>query len=156
MDRNVMTVIGAMEQVLGQCGGAGAEAGQAAWDRLRLVEILEEFYKNCVEDGRMDDFAFAFAAYCSMYIQNGFQAKLGNWDFSEFGSWFDVEGTQGEFFRCLWLGIRDQSDRWFEMALERSPESAVTALYLFVRRAAALRGELAFGMPQVQGEGELF
>lgn len=154
MDSNVIAVIRQMERVLTQCGGG--ETGQAAWDRLRLVEILEDYYRNCVEEERMDDFTFAFAAYCSMYIQNGFQAQLGNWDFSEFGSWFDVEGAQGEFFRCLWLGIRDQSDQWFEKALERWPRSAVTALYLFIRRAEVLGRELAAGTPKERGECEMW
>lgn len=151
MNTNVITIIAELEQVLTQCHNA-----QPAWDRLRLVEILEGYYESCMKEERLDDFAFAFAAYCSMYIQKGFQARLGNWDFSEFGSWFDVEGAQGEFFRCLWLGIRDQSDRWFEMALERWPESAVTALFLFVRRAAVLSRELAAGVPEEQGEGEMW
>ena len=154
MDSNVTAVIRQMEQVLAQCDGA--KAGRAAWDRLRLVEILEDYYRSCAAKNRMDDFAFAFAAYCSMYIQKGFQAQLGNWDFSEFGSWFEVEGTQGEFFRCLWLGIRDQSDRWFEMALKRCPRSAVTALYLFARRAEVLSRELAAGGLEAQGEGEMW
>lgn len=154
MDSNVIAVIGKMEQVIGQYGGA--KAGPAAWDRLRLVEILEDYYIKCVEEQRMDNFTCAFAAYCSMYIQKGFQAQLGNWDFSEFGSWFDVEGVQGEFYRCLWLGIRDRSDRWLEKALERWPESAVAALYLFVGRAAALSRELAEGAPEEQGEGEMW
>lgn len=154
MDSKVIAVIGRMERVIGQYGGA--KAGPAAWDRLRLVEILEAYYKICTEEKRLDDFTCAFAAYCGMYIRGGFQAQLGNWDFSEFGSWFDVEGVRGEFYRCLWLGIRDRSDHWFEMALERWPESAVTALYLFVRKAAVLSRELAEGVPQEQGEGEMW
>lgn len=106
-------------------------------DRDEMERILSLYFKECREKGQAEDFTFVFAVYCNLYIKKGMYIPLGTDGFEEgAGEWYEGPKDQTEYFKCLWRGISRQDYSYFTRALELRPQSAMAAMYLFVRAAS--------------------
>ena len=107
----------------------------AKLDRDKMIEILNQFYKNhCRGFNDFDEFVMLFGVYCNYYILCGLHLILKEDDFGTNKIFENIDkGSLKEYLSLIREGIRTQETAHFEEAVKKNKDYSLAHFYLFLR-----------------------
>lgn len=107
----------------------------AKLDRDKMIEILNQFYKNhCRGFKNVDDFVTLFGVYCNYYILCGLHLVLKEDDFGTSKIFEKIkDDSLKKYLSLIRSGIVTQDYSNFEAAVKENEDYSLAHFYLFLR-----------------------
>lgn len=111
-----------------------SELNVAKSDRDKMIEILNQFYKEHYENSEgVDDFITLFGVYVNYYVLCGLHLILKEGDFGTTEIFENIaDDSLKEYLSLMRLGICEQNTAHFEKAAEKNEYYSLAHFYLFL------------------------